>query len=231
MRMPEEIVSDMQELPSRGQKAFEDFIETRIETNKTKFWAPMKRMNIQTFKSANKIQLHKPDGKMECVKNDRNLFARCIVITRSRPEVDMKEIFGQYELTYFPRAVFDASGKLLAAKDKSKLMEILDRTPKQQSLGQEIFQCIVIDGMAVLHQIQDSQQTCANLAAAFCSRVEATLCGSKEIHVIFDRYDLVGTASLKQETWNRCKGATSSVYLAIDDSTPLKKISMKTTAE
>jgi len=59
-------------------------------------------------------------------KDDRSLFARMLIVARSRPEMNLKKIIGQHEFTSLPRALFTVSGELLPGTDKSKLMAVLE---------------------------------------------------------------------------------------------------------
>ena len=106
------------------------------------------------------------------LKDDRSLFARMLIVARSRSEVNLKEAIGQHEFTSFPRALFALDGSLLPGTDKSKLMRILEERPNQETTqhGQQpedspedIEQAegillpskkvTIIDGMAVVHEM------------------------------------------------------------------------------
>jgi len=58
--------------------------------------------HLQMWKSARKTVKHKLADQMVELKYDRSLFARMWIVARSRPEINMKEIIGQHELTSFP---------------------------------------------------------------------------------------------------------------------------------
>ena len=227
-KMPADIVTDMMKLTAEGQNAYSKFVHERLVSGEKSFWAPLKRMNLKTFKHWHKLQ-SSDSTKADKIRSERNLFARCLVVTRSRPELDIRDIFGHYELTPHPRSVFDATGQLLPAVDKCKLMHILESitppSPENMQVEQDRWDCVIIDGMAILHQIQNPHQSCAHLAESFCQRVQHLSINATEVHVLFDRYDR--TLSLKHHTRERRKATTKSIHIQIGDATPLHKVQMK----
>ena len=47
------------------------------------------------------------------LKEDRSLFARMLVICKSRPEISLKEPIGKHEFPVAPRSLFAADGTML----------------------------------------------------------------------------------------------------------------------
>jgi len=70
------------------------------------------------------------------LKDDRSLFARMLIVARSRPEINLKDSVGDHEFTSVPRALFSVTGKLLPCTDKSKLMHILEELPTETGIPQ-----------------------------------------------------------------------------------------------
>ena len=60
---------------------------------------------------------------------DRNLFARTMVICKSRPESDIQEAVGTYEFNVVPQSMFAAYGAMLHCPAKSALIHILEKVP------------------------------------------------------------------------------------------------------
>jgi len=71
------------------------------------------------------------------LKDDRSLFARMLIVARSRPEINLKESIGQHEF-HSPQALFSVSGELLPATDKSKLMAIVEELSNQKKPGDDV---------------------------------------------------------------------------------------------
>jgi hypothetical protein len=59
------------------------------------------------------------------LQEDRSLFGRMLVISKSRQEINLKETVGKYELSVVPRAMFAADGTMFHCSSKSSLMDIL----------------------------------------------------------------------------------------------------------
>ena len=55
--------------------------------------------------SAKVIKVKAKDTIIE-LKEDRNLFARLAMVCKSRPEIDIQEVVGLYEVTVVPRSLF-----------------------------------------------------------------------------------------------------------------------------
>ena len=72
-----------------------------------------------------KMVKHKLADQVVELKDDRSLFARMLIVARSRPEINLKESIGQHKFTSLSRAFFSVSGGLLPATDKNMLMAIL----------------------------------------------------------------------------------------------------------
>jgi len=54
-----------------------------------------------------------------------------LIVSRSRPEMNLKESIGQHEFTSLPKALFTVSGELLPCTDKSKPMALLEDLPNK----------------------------------------------------------------------------------------------------
>ena len=56
-------------------------------------------------------------GKLVKVKEERGLLERLIVISRSQPQLDLKECIGTYECGVVPRSLFASDATILLAYD------------------------------------------------------------------------------------------------------------------
>ena len=118
------------------------------------------------------------------LKDDRSLFARMLIVARSRPEMNLKEIIGRHEFTSLPRALFTVSGELVPGTDKSKLMAVLEDLPNKISVDLQpedvtndivplkLRKATVIDGMAIVQAMGKPLwvKTCARWADHFIAR-------------------------------------------------------------
>ena len=79
-------------------------------------WDKMTKM-LKTFKTSNAMIEMNADGKLVKVKEERGLLVRLIVISRSRPQLDLKECIGTYEFGVVPRSLFASDAAILLAYD------------------------------------------------------------------------------------------------------------------
>ena len=58
------------------------------------------------------------------------MFARMMMVSKTRPEIDIKEAIGQHEVSVFPRSLFANDGTMFHCSMKSALMSIPEKTGK-----------------------------------------------------------------------------------------------------
>ncbi|KAL5007723.1 hypothetical protein ScPMuIL_016529 [Solemya velum] len=247
--MPNQVQKDVCSRDEIGQVKYVKFLEERINKNEVNLWARMTKIQLKTWKSCRKIVKHKLADKVVEMKDDRSLFARMLIVARSRPEVNLKEAIGQHEFTSLPRTLFAIDGSLLPVIDKSSLMTILEKLPNQEVTNQgqqsensaenveqpeDITDVLVppkkatiIDGMAMVHAMGKPQtiKTCAQWADHFIATLENKSKEYDEIHLVFDRYDL--PTSLKETTRERRQGTRPVTVYHVEDNTPVGKLSAK----
>ena len=127
--IPSKVKEDLLEQSEIGQKLFETFVKDRIQTGQINLWSPMKKRKLQTWKTTEKKIKVSSAGQIVELQEDRNLFARMMVICESRPEIDIQEAVGTYEFTVAPRSMFATDGEMLHCPAKSALKSILERLP------------------------------------------------------------------------------------------------------
>jgi hypothetical protein len=244
--MPEKVSRDLCRQTMLGQQLFDDFVTSRINTSETNLWAPMKSCRLQTWKTAGKrVKVNLGQKVME-LKEDRNIFARLLLVSKSRPEINLEEAVGCHELSVVPRSMFAADGEMLHCHTKSNLMAILESLPHSIDTGadtgtahdrelpmetsqemDQVLRVAVVDGMAEVQSMGKPEYVlnCSQLADHFTSRILDKYGSSDEVRVIFDRYDV--QHSLKQSTRDRRQGSQTAVAYHITDSTSIGKIPLK----
>ena len=65
-------------------------------------------------------------GRLVKVKEERGLLERLIAMSRSIPQLEMKEFIGTYEFGVVPQSVFATYGTVLLAYDKAKILHHLE---------------------------------------------------------------------------------------------------------
>ena len=238
--MPDNVTKDLCTQSTIGNKLFEDFVANRIKTNTTNLWAPMKKYQLQTWKSMGKRMKLKLGLKVVELKEDRSPFARLQLVAKSRPDINLAEAVGQHELSVVPRSLFAADGQMLHCPAKSNLMTILADLSILVGVGHEVqqhdvnldqevssYRVALTDGMAEVQALTkpDWIRTCSHLADHFSSHILDKYREIDEIHIVFDRYDV--PHSLKQATRSRRQGTSTPIAYHITDTTNIAKLSMK----
>ena len=105
------------------------FAKEIIQTGSINVWSKMKKKKLATWKSnAKKVKVSTKQKLIER-QEDRSLFARMMMVCRSRTEIDLKETVGIYEFAVVPRSMFAPDGSMLQCTAKSTLMAIPEKTP------------------------------------------------------------------------------------------------------
>ena len=127
--MPDVVRTDVVSEPEIGNNLAETFIAERLTSGKVNLWSPMKKRQLKTWRSAGmKMKITAGDKFVE-LQEDRSLFARMLVISKSRSEINLRETIATYEFSVVPRAMFEADGTMLHCSTKSNLTAILENLP------------------------------------------------------------------------------------------------------
>src|SRR6267154_2317372 len=123
---PPEVPHDVTSIPVQGFKQHETFVQQRIVLQTVKFWDALPQKKLKLFSSTVKaVQVKTTDGVVQ-IKEDRKLFARVVLLSRSRPDLKLQECIGQYELSIVPRSMLSSDGSKHHMQVKSKLLHHLE---------------------------------------------------------------------------------------------------------
>ena len=198
--MPHKIKEDLCNQPVIGQTLFDTFAKERIQTGSINVWSKMKKRKLATWKNnAKKVKVSTKEKLIE-LQEDRSLFARMMMVCRSRTEIDLKETVGIYEFAVVPRSMFAPDGSMLQCTAKSPLMAIPEKTPLGTCVQSDNtlpatgpnLTVIIIDGMAELQGLSKpgTVRSCAQLADHFIDTIKQKYGKNAEVRLIFDRYDV-----------------------------------------
>ena len=140
--MTETATNDIIQRDEIGQQMFEGFVNERLTEGKISVWDKMSKKKLKTFKSANaKIRWSKYTmaeirigDKLVKIKEERGLLQRFIVISRSQPQLDLKECIGTSEFGVVPRSLFASDGSFLLASDKASILHRLEKLGTTQEV-------------------------------------------------------------------------------------------------
>lgn len=199
--MPEAVKKDLCQQSTIGTELFGHFVTERIQSSACSIWSRMKKRKLLTWKSTGKtVRVNVKEQVVE-LKEDRSLFARMMMVCKSRPEIDIKEAVGQYEFSVVPRSMFAPYGTLLHCSSKSSLMDILENLDATRGTEGNIERDLptpteittqevsIIDGMAVLQSLDkpDWIKSCSDLADHFTAHIFEKYNSSDEVRLVFDR--------------------------------------------
>jgi len=126
--MPD-VRKDVVSEPEIGNYLTETFIAERLTSGKVNLWSPVKKRQLETWRSDGKKMKMTAEDKIVELQEDRSLFAWMLVISKSRSEINLRETIATYEFSVVPRAMFAADGTMLHCSTKSNLMVILEKLP------------------------------------------------------------------------------------------------------
>ena len=112
---------------------YQQFLDKRQNCKDKGVFDPMKKRKLITFKTASKTITVNIYNKLVKLKEERNFTSKLLVIMRTRPDIDIAELFRVHEFYAVPRALFDYYGLPLRCYDKfgflHGLEELLSKEP------------------------------------------------------------------------------------------------------
>ena len=123
----------------------------------------IKRNKLHTF-SSKTVTVKNSKGQQITVKRNRDLFARLLVISKTR-EIDLKGLLS-YSLSEYPLSISTTSGELVKTA-KFKLFEILEGEAKNPVVDVENLRdgnALIVDTMAVLQVMKGKWKTFGEFA-------------------------------------------------------------------
>ena len=139
------IKSDMEEMYQKGENAAMNFMTQQIMSERPDIYTPIKKINLQTFTSiAKTIKSKSKKGEIVALKNSKALFARMLLIAKSR-NLDMQEVLC-YSLRPYPRSLATSEGDLIKTAKSKFLAQIEAEVPdcnESNMVGEKAF---IIEG-------------------------------------------------------------------------------------
>ena len=198
----DQITEDMLCFEKTGNMVYKQFIDERLKPNSTKsIHEPLKKVMLNTCKSAIKPKKLKINDKTKELRGNCNLFARCALI-RGQRDIEMKVVVGDNELTVYPKSLFSSDGSLLdGSKSKAEavaeLLKYSGYEPNDKLSSKP--DCVVIDAMRVMNEMASKRfKTGKELVSEFQRRINVISSNAMLRMVVFDTYNTV--PSLKDST-------------------------------
>ena len=107
---PYDIANDLLTAKARGEAAYKNFQDERIELRKKPFYGPLPKQKLKTFSEINKPRVAKSTNKETVLKEDHKLFGHIVLIATSR-KLDMKSVLA-HPLGPLPWSLGNCDGTL-----------------------------------------------------------------------------------------------------------------------
>ncbi len=213
-------------MEERGAKEMEKFVEERI-SGEANLWDKMTKCKVLSFNSSAKTITLPAKSDVLKLQATSGLMSRLLIVARSSREIDLEDVIGKYEFCTNNRILMKTDGTLHPTTNKSQIITVLESMAAQPTVERDTsssMTCLVIDGMAVVHEVASvkSLATCKDLADAYVDLVESKGRNYSVVRVVFDNYSING--SLKEGTRERRKGRKVVRYFKAEDTTKLRDI-------
>lgn len=146
------VANDMQQAHDIGEGKLLNFVKERVLVDEPDIYSPIKKAKLRTFSSMSKVISTKNSNGSNCsLKNDRDLFARLLLIARSR-DIDMQQLLS-YALKSAPLPLANFNGSMVKT-DKAKLMHAIEESVPDPVVTQvPALNALLVDAMALLQQL------------------------------------------------------------------------------
>ena len=178
------VVEKIRNLKDIGKKQYSNYCKAVLEEKTASIHDPIKRNRLHLPKSPLKKTLTKDGVKVQCLKNNAELFGKLFVILQNR-DCDMMDLFS-HEIQSYPPSLSDA-GKLNLPKNKSDIINCI--APEIQDEATPV-DCRILDGPAIVHPLKPNTVSTFEdyVNVVFIPYLERQLSTCKRLDVIFHRY-------------------------------------------
>lgn len=184
------IVNDLMTAEEEGEKLFQEFAKTRLQSNTVKFSDTLKKRKVLTFSTMGKKKVTKAAGREIAFKADKKLFAQLILVGNAR-KIQLDEML-KYNLGPLPLAISSLQGTLVKTNKATLLHHI--ETAVENALVDIIphGSVWVLDGMVMFQQLKNREipEKFGDLVKFILNRIIrlATQHRSTEVHFVTDCY-------------------------------------------
>ena len=174
-----------------GEDQYFQFCQTNLFTDNPDIFINIKKNKLRTF-SSERVTVKDSKGRQSMVKTNRNLFARLLVISKSR-EINLKELLS-YSLSDYPLSIATVTG--LVKTTKAKMLHILEEAASNpivdiMDIGEN--NALIVDAMAVLQALKGKWRTFGEFADSIFDYLVklARQCKANRLDFVADRYPAI----------------------------------------
>ncbi|XP_028391978.1 uncharacterized protein LOC114516648 isoform X2 [Dendronephthya gigantea] len=195
----QEVKNDLLTTKQRGEECVTAFLRDRLLVQEPDIFSTIPKLKLKTFSSmTKKVKVSSAKGVEATLKNNRNLFARMLLLAQSR-NVDMKEVL-TYSLGPFPLSLSTGMGTLHKTQ-KSKLMTSIESSVQDHIIDSlPAGNAVILDGMAIIQSTKKLPSSFGELAEQLFSRMInlAIYHKSSRVDFVVDRYPDVSIKNLER---------------------------------
>lgn len=185
----------------------------------------LSRQILKVFSDTN-IKVNNTQKIEMSIRNEKQLYARMLAISRTRPELCPDKVIGDYEFTNIPPSNFMPDGRT-KPKSNEELIKMIKRMPKSgPGLPQLIEQesVIIIDAWDLLSNIKKMEPTAKvfDLANLFLSELTTISNNSFEIRLLF--HPFVQNSLNESDDHKKNSLIKSAIYYHVTNNTPIKNL-------
>ena len=206
---------------------YNKFIEERSTHAECNVWDTMTKRKLVTFRSFGKSVTLKIKNKIVNLREERSLMTRLLVISRSRPGIDISELFAKHEFSVVPHSLFDNEGNMLKCSDKAAFLRGMEEIVAGKDICHhtDLQSCVVIDGMGFVNQLSMKDVIkLTDLVHQFTTKIAREITNYQYVILTFDSYD-ASLSHLKQGTWDTRHKV--QVQFKLSPATVVKNITLK----
>lgn len=216
-----------------GEERLKIFREERLVENvndpskNIPFWDPLPRNNFKMF-SDSEILLDTTKKQITSLRKEKQLYARMLAISKSRPELCPEKVIGEYEFTSIPLSNFLSDGTIIIAKANETLINLMKKMPQilpntSLQLNKDAGSIIFVNGMELLNHIKKRKpmKNASELAMIFVSELHKISEKYSEIRLIFDPFVDFPLKEYKNKSKKQRK---VSIHYHVNNTTPIKNL-------
>ena len=172
------------------------------------------------------------NNKTYQIKEERKLLNRLLIVSRTRPDLDLPKELGKFEFSVTPPSIFASDGTLNHEKKKSHISVQLQnyQQPSEEQEGIQMSDArkvIIFDAMTIVNKIDIKKsdiKNCLEFASNFMNIIDKHASGFQKVRIIFDRND---TDSLKNVTRKDRTKQFKAIHYKVTDSTRIAHLDTK----
>ena len=166
-----------------GRTEYKEFVKEKLEGERS-IW-DRKKEKIATFVSNNKAFTVTINNETYQIKEERKLLNQLLVVSRTRPDLDLPTELEKYEFSVTPPSIFASDGTLNHEKKKSDIAVHLrnyqqPREEQENIQMSDVRKVIIFDAMAIVNKIdikKNGMKNCLEFASNFMDIIDKQASG------------------------------------------------------